>query len=172
MKNAVFWDVILCGFCKKRSTSIIKVTRIGKLGTTLDLTSNRRNLPAFLGHRFIILIMETLCYSETPVITSATQRNIPEDGIFQQKPTLPQGNPLRIILFHILSLYSHLSFNAFYPHVRTSRWKCFLIFVKRNEEALIPKIKEFHAYCFLSKQQRKTGTFVAVRYPSLHLALS
>jgi hypothetical protein len=40
MKNAVFWDVTPCGPCKKdvsevRINSIIKVIRLGELGTTL-----------------------------------------------------------------------------------------------------------------------------------------
>jgi hypothetical protein len=40
MKNAVAWDVMSCGSCKNRvseelSASIIRVTRIGELGTTL-----------------------------------------------------------------------------------------------------------------------------------------
>jgi hypothetical protein len=46
MKNAIFWDVTLCGCSTKqvseeRITSIIRVTRIGKLVTTLAVTSNR-----------------------------------------------------------------------------------------------------------------------------------
>jgi hypothetical protein len=49
MKNAVFWDLILRGSCKndvseELSVSIIRVTRIGLLGTTLAVTSNRRML--------------------------------------------------------------------------------------------------------------------------------
>jgi hypothetical protein len=49
MKNAAFWDVMLCGSCKNRvseepSASINRVTRIGELGTTLEVTSNRRRL--------------------------------------------------------------------------------------------------------------------------------
>jgi hypothetical protein len=49
MKNAVFWDVTPCGSCKtdvseKLSASFIRVTRIGELGATLALTSNRRTL--------------------------------------------------------------------------------------------------------------------------------
>jgi hypothetical protein len=47
VKNGVFWDITPSGSCKHRrfeefSASIIRVTRIGELGTTLDLTSNRR----------------------------------------------------------------------------------------------------------------------------------
>jgi hypothetical protein len=46
MKNAVFWDVTLCGslgtdVSEELSASFI-VTRIDELGTTLALTSNRR----------------------------------------------------------------------------------------------------------------------------------
>jgi hypothetical protein len=46
MKNAVFWDVMPCGSCKNRRFGekyrlIIRVARIGKLGTTLAVTSNR-----------------------------------------------------------------------------------------------------------------------------------
>jgi hypothetical protein len=35
------------------SPSFIKVTRIGKLGTTLAVTSNRRKLALVLVHRFL-----------------------------------------------------------------------------------------------------------------------
>jgi hypothetical protein len=49
MKNGVFWDVTRCGSCKndvseELSASFIGVTRIGELGTTLAVTSNRRTL--------------------------------------------------------------------------------------------------------------------------------
>jgi hypothetical protein len=49
MKSGVLWDVTPCGSCKndvseERSASIIKVTRIGELGTALAVTSNRRTL--------------------------------------------------------------------------------------------------------------------------------
>jgi hypothetical protein len=49
MKNAVFCDVAPCGFVRtdvseERSASIIRVTRIGELGTTLAVTSNRGTL--------------------------------------------------------------------------------------------------------------------------------
>jgi hypothetical protein len=45
VKNAVLWNVTLCGsdVSEERSTSIIRVTRIGELGT-LAVTSNRRTL--------------------------------------------------------------------------------------------------------------------------------
>jgi hypothetical protein len=46
MKNGVLWDVTPCGSCKNRvseelSASFTRVTRIGELGTTLAVTSNR-----------------------------------------------------------------------------------------------------------------------------------
>jgi hypothetical protein len=49
MKNAVFWDVmhvtpVRTEVSEKRSASTIMVTRIGELGTTLAVTSNRRML--------------------------------------------------------------------------------------------------------------------------------
>jgi hypothetical protein len=49
MKNGVFWDVMPVALVRtdvfaEISASIIRVTRIGELGTTLAVTSNRRTL--------------------------------------------------------------------------------------------------------------------------------
>jgi hypothetical protein len=52
------------------STSIIRVIRIGGLGTTLAVTS-----------MLVTLMMAALRSSETSVLTRVTRRNIPEGGI-------------------------------------------------------------------------------------------
>jgi hypothetical protein len=57
---------------EKLSASIIRVTRIGELGTTLAVTSNRCMLQRNT---------EMLSSSKTSVLTRATRHNIPEDSI-------------------------------------------------------------------------------------------
>jgi hypothetical protein len=68
------------------SASIIKVTRIGELGTMLTVTRNRRRwlvtsnvVPS--SPILVILMTEELSSSETLVIIRATRRNIPQDTI-------------------------------------------------------------------------------------------
>jgi hypothetical protein len=58
MKNGVFWNVTQCGFVRtdvseELSASFISVTRIGELGTTLAVTSNRRTLRSEGGTKFL-----------------------------------------------------------------------------------------------------------------------
>jgi hypothetical protein len=74
MKNGVFWDVTPCGSCKNRrfggtSASVIRVTRIGELGTALAVTSNTK-------------------YFFAAVLTIATRSNIPEDSLLLSFGTL------------------------------------------------------------------------------------
>jgi hypothetical protein len=72
---------------KERIASIVRVTRIGELGTTLAVTITegstlRRNtkvLPSEL--IFFALMMEAVRFSETSILTWAIRLYIPVDGI-------------------------------------------------------------------------------------------
>jgi hypothetical protein len=74
MKNAIFWDVTPCGYCKNRrfrGTYRLhhELKRIVELGTSLAVTSNRS------------MMIEAIRSFETSVLTRATRPNVLEDVI-------------------------------------------------------------------------------------------
>jgi hypothetical protein len=83
--------VVLVGtdVSEELSASFTKVTRIGELGTTLAVTSNRHSVRCLLVRASVVpnspilvtLMKEAVSFSETSVLTRATRRNNPENVI-------------------------------------------------------------------------------------------
>jgi hypothetical protein len=67
-------------FSEERVVSIIRVARIGVLGTTIEITNNRSILRRNRSPILVTLVLEVIRSSETSVRTKATSRHVPEDG--------------------------------------------------------------------------------------------
>jgi hypothetical protein len=78
MKNGVFWNVTPCALVRtdvseELSASFIKVKRIGELGTTLAVTSNRRKLRRnFRSLRRFLQEQRGVTSQKTPFFSSLT----------------------------------------------------------------------------------------------------
>jgi hypothetical protein len=58
-----------------------RIGELGRLAATSNRSRQRRNA-------LITLMVDAICISETSLLTRATRRNIPEDGILRKKYSL------------------------------------------------------------------------------------
>jgi hypothetical protein len=71
--------------------SIIRATKIGELGTALELTSNRSTLRRNTSTPILVtLMMEEIRISDASALTGVTWRKIPEEVILQSPTQEPQ----------------------------------------------------------------------------------
>jgi cobalamin synthase len=79
--------LVITDVSEKSIASVIRVTRIGELGTLVVTSSSMRQLlvtadivpSSLIG---VTLVMEVISSSETSALTRATRSNIPGDGNF------------------------------------------------------------------------------------------
>jgi hypothetical protein len=84
--------VVRTDVSEERIASIIRVTRIGELGTSA-VTNNTNTLPGNIIHYraqpiLVTVMIEAIRYSETSALTRAIRPNIPEDPILQNNTFL------------------------------------------------------------------------------------
>jgi hypothetical protein len=105
--------LVRTGVSEERSASIIRVTKIGELGTGLAVTSKRRTLRKNIvvtgnvvptSPILVTLMMEVIRSFDTSVLTRSTRRNIPEECILHsQRGENLKSYPLLPVLEHFMN---------------------------------------------------------------------